>query len=302
MADTLFPMDDEQAVNDGPVTCLGIEFENDEKRREFFRDELRKKLPELRLLEGFPIGEDDDIIALSDPPYYTACPNPWINSFVKEWEAEKNMLQTKGMRSADFEVKEPYNRYKIAGVRIKVDPSITENTDAYYDEFKAGNLDACSLPQKHMDEKSSAKQVEGDSVFKLNVNSCTQEQWTERFGPSGSISAGHSWDVKPWMSNENFLNGLFWSIDRKTFADKRGVQPSINYFSGSYMSDPQNSISYNSTDDHKEAVKNYHNVRKEVAESGVVYTDLESAMHDPRYAEMIRTHFMKLVPPTDTLI
>lgn len=43
----------------------------------------------------------------------------------------------------------------------------------------------------------------------------------------------------------------------------------------------------------------YHNVRKEVAESGVVYTDLESAMHDPRYAEMIRTHFMKLVPPTD---
>ena len=43
----------------------------------------------------------------------------------------------------------------------------------------------------------------------------------------------------------------------------------------------------------------YHNVRKEVAESGVVYTDLESAMHDERYAEIIRSHFMKLVPPTD---
>ncbi len=43
----------------------------------------------------------------------------------------------------------------------------------------------------------------------------------------------------------------------------------------------------------------YHNVRKEVAESGVVYTDLEGAMHDPRYAEIIRSHFMKLVPPTD---
>ncbi len=43
----------------------------------------------------------------------------------------------------------------------------------------------------------------------------------------------------------------------------------------------------------------YHNVRREVAESGVVYTDLESAMHDERYAEMIRSHFMKLVPPTD---
>ena len=43
----------------------------------------------------------------------------------------------------------------------------------------------------------------------------------------------------------------------------------------------------------------YHNVRKEVAESGVVYTDLESAMHDEKYAQMIKEHFMKLVPPTD---
>lgn len=42
----------------------------------------------------------------------------------------------------------------------------------------------------------------------------------------------------------------------------------------------------------------YHNVRKEVAEQGVIYTDLESAMHGP-YAEMIQQHFMKLVPPTD---
>ena len=43
----------------------------------------------------------------------------------------------------------------------------------------------------------------------------------------------------------------------------------------------------------------YHNVRKEVAQSGVVYTDLESAMHDEKYAEIIKSHFMKLVPPTD---
>lgn len=42
----------------------------------------------------------------------------------------------------------------------------------------------------------------------------------------------------------------------------------------------------------------YHNLRDEVAQQGVVYTDLESAMHGP-YAEMIRTHFMKLVPPSD---
>ena len=42
----------------------------------------------------------------------------------------------------------------------------------------------------------------------------------------------------------------------------------------------------------------YHNVREEVAAQGVIYTDLESALHG-EYAEMIRSHFMKLVPPTD---
>ena len=39
----------------------------------------------------------------------------------------------------------------------------------------------------------------------------------------------------------------------------------------------------------------YHNVKAEVAAQGVVYTDIESALNGP-YAEMVRTHFMKLVP------
>ena len=42
----------------------------------------------------------------------------------------------------------------------------------------------------------------------------------------------------------------------------------------------------------------YHNVKKEVAEQGVVYTDIESALRG-EYGDMIREHFMTLVPPTD---
>lgn len=38
----------------------------------------------VRDIEGFPIGTDADIIALSDAPYYTACPNPFIEDFIKE--------------------------------------------------------------------------------------------------------------------------------------------------------------------------------------------------------------------------
>lgn len=42
----------------------------------------------------------------------------------------------------------------------------------------------------------------------------------------------------------------------------------------------------------------YHNLQQEVADKGVIYTDIESALHGP-YADMIRDHFMHLVPPTD---
>lgn len=90
------------------VVCLGMEFESDDARRAYFREELRKKLPELRQIEGFPIGEDEDIINLSDPPYYTACPNPWLNDFITEWEKEKVELERQGKRNAEFEVNEPY--------------------------------------------------------------------------------------------------------------------------------------------------------------------------------------------------
>jgi hypothetical protein len=79
--------EEEFVVNDSPVKCFGMTFENDEKRREYFLEKLRDKLkdPEFRKIEGFPIGEDEDILALSDPPYYTACPNPFIVDFIDHY-------------------------------------------------------------------------------------------------------------------------------------------------------------------------------------------------------------------------
>jgi predicted RNA-binding Zn-ribbon protein involved in translation (DUF1610 family) len=83
--------DEEFETQNEPVTCLGMTFENDAARRAYFTEELRKKLkdPEFRKIEGFPLGSDEAILNLSDPPYYTACPNPWISDFIAEWEAQK---------------------------------------------------------------------------------------------------------------------------------------------------------------------------------------------------------------------
>ena len=86
-----------------PVECLGMTFENDEKRREYFLAKLRQKLkdPEFRKIEGFPVGEDEDILALSDPPYYTACPNPFLTEFVEYY-------------GCPYNPEEPYHREPFA--------------------------------------------------------------------------------------------------------------------------------------------------------------------------------------------
>ena len=67
-----------------PVECLGQTFENDSARRTYYLGLLAKRLkdPAFRQQEGFPQGTDAAILAMSDPPYYTACPNPWLAEFV----------------------------------------------------------------------------------------------------------------------------------------------------------------------------------------------------------------------------
>src|ERR1039457_4274438 len=72
---------------EGRVECLGQTFASEDARREHYLKLLAQKLkdPEFRKIEGFPIGKDEDILALSDPPYYTACPNPWIGEFIKNY-------------------------------------------------------------------------------------------------------------------------------------------------------------------------------------------------------------------------
>jgi hypothetical protein len=104
----------------GPVECLGMTFANDDERRRHFLELLRQKLkePEFRKIEGFPIGTDEAILALSDPPYYTACPNPWLGDLVRQWQADKQKLQVQGLQvsgSADagFQV----TGSKVAGSR-----------------------------------------------------------------------------------------------------------------------------------------------------------------------------------------
>ena len=75
----------DQEAAGGAVECLGLTFPSENARRQHFLRLLAEKLqdPDFRKTEGFPKGTDEAILAMSDPPYYTACPNPFLGEFVK---------------------------------------------------------------------------------------------------------------------------------------------------------------------------------------------------------------------------
>ena len=157
-----------------------------------------------------------------------------------------------------FEVGE---RYKIPGVYFRVIDTSTD-TEKNWKQLEAGNLDSAGVPTSKVEEnrgREGVYETKGDATFKLNVNSCTQDEWNKLFGAQGSVKPNAPyWECKPWMSNSDFLDGLFFSIDREQFAKKRGVNPSTDYFSNAYqMRNSTGGSSYNSTDAHKEAVKGY---------------------------------------------
>lgn len=74
-----------QEPAEGAVECLGLMFPSEQDRRAHFLKLLAEKLkdPEFRKIEGFPKASDEDILRLSDPPYFTACPNPFLEDFVR---------------------------------------------------------------------------------------------------------------------------------------------------------------------------------------------------------------------------
>lgn len=193
--------------NEGPVTVLGISFNSDDERRKYFREELRKKLPDLKQIEGFPIGSDEDIINLSDPPYYTACPNPWLNEFISEWEIEKRDLEISGERSKDFSIKEPYASdvsegknnpiYSAHPYHTKVPhPAImryilhyTQPGDIIFDGFAGTGMTGVAALSCGNSKDEIAQRIDGE--------------WTHSFGrkPQWGIRHAICGDLSPYAAN-----------------------------------------------------------------------------------------------------
>lgn len=153
--------------------------------------------------------------------------------------------------------------YNIPGVYINIFSRATEDANAAFLEFLDENIDACSIPSDYLDQykgDSRAIKVPGDTVWKLNVNSCSQSEWEAKFGENGTVThtaVADYYQCKPWMSNDDFVKGLFFSLNREQYAENRGCDPSIDYFGPVYMSDPENGVAYNTTEEHEAALEEF---------------------------------------------
>jgi DNA modification methylase len=140
------------SVNSGSVECMGRNFESEQARKEHFNKLLADKLkdPAFRKIEGFPLGTDEAILSMSDPPYYTACPNPFLEEYVRHYGIayDPNVKYSREPQTIDVSVGKTDPLYKAHSYHTKVPhlaivPSIlhyTEPGDIVLDGFGGSGM------------------------------------------------------------------------------------------------------------------------------------------------------------------
>ncbi len=148
------------------------------------------------------------------------------------------------------------SRYNFAGYLYTI---ISGGALVAFDEFLAGKLDAVGIPATRLAEFKSdprRRKTLGATTFKIQVNATNQARWEELFGVDGSVLTTPEedyWEVEPIMSNKNFLNGVYFAVDREDMAEVTGRNPAPSFFSDAYMIDPENGVSYRGSDEGKAA-------------------------------------------------
>jgi 16S rRNA G966 N2-methylase RsmD len=84
------------------------------------RKDLAGRLDDLRERPGFPLGDDDAIVALSLPPYHTACPNPYVTEWLAEASSDDADREDPGPYVTDVTVGKGNAFYKAHSYPTKV--------------------------------------------------------------------------------------------------------------------------------------------------------------------------------------
>ena len=136
-----------------------------------------EQLAELRKLPGAPIGDDADILAMSLPPYYSACPSPdlsdWLEATKPDGYDERNYADP-GPFTTDVSEGKSNPFYKAHSYPTKVPhPAImrfllhyTQPGDVVLDGFCGTGMtgvaaQACGMPPKRSAAEDRGRDGQG---------------------------------------------------------------------------------------------------------------------------------------------
>lgn len=225
----------QEAKQDGPVECLGKTFANDAERREYYLALLAEKLkdPEFRKIEGFPIGEDEDILELSDPPYYTACPNPFIKDFIERYGRPYDPAEGYWREPYAADVSEGKSDpiYSAHTYHTKVPPKAimryflhyTQPGDVVFDGFSGSGMAgvAAQLCASKDEVMKLGYQISDDGVKVLEAGNVVSE--------IGSRKAIIS-DLSPSANNIAYGNNFDLDVDKLLLTANRILDEAENKF------------------------------------------------------------------------
>lgn len=164
--------------------------------------------------------------------------------------------------------------YNIKGYYFAINSAYggDNGLETLFQAFKAGKVDTASIPSSRKNEFTSSSPevyVSGNTTIQaLQVNSTTPERWEEVYGKDGlnwqlqndttyDENTAKSYEIKPVMSNSDFLDGLYFSLNRVELADSLMANPSSKWLAEAYLMDVDSNVSYTSTYAHHRAVKDY---------------------------------------------
>ena len=195
---------DEQPVTSEPVECLGMTFTSDEARRTHFLQRLKECLPELRKRPDFPVGEDEDILRLSDPPWYTACPNPFLAEFVEH-------------HGRPYDPDEPYHR----------EPFAVDVSEGKTDPLYRAHGYHTKVPHRAIVPSILHYTKPGDIVLDAFCGSGmtgVAAQWCATAPPEYRAELEERWRERGWPAPE-------WGARRTVLAD---LSPAATFIAGNY--------------------------------------------------------------------
>jgi len=166
----------EERESEGPVECLGLTFPSQSARRAHFLSMLREKLkdPAFRKADGFPIGADEDILRISDPPFFTACPNPFLEDLVRHYGTpyDSGVAYSRKPSAVDVSEGKTDSIYSAHAYHTKVPHKAimrailhyTEPGDVILDGFAGSGMTAVASQLCGAPETEFKKQVEDEWI------------------------------------------------------------------------------------------------------------------------------------------